>query len=46
MSLEIKPQKRIALQVKIRLNTGTVSFGVESVKSLKGQENLRLKNPA
>ena len=26
--------------------TGTVIFGVESLKSLKGQENLLLKNPA
>ena len=26
--------------------TGTVIFGVESFKSLKGQENLLLKNPA
>ena len=26
--------------------TGTVSFGVESLKSVKGQENLLLKNPA
>ena len=43
MSLEIKPQKCIALQVKIRLNTGTVIFGLESLKSLKGQENLPLQ---
>ena len=46
MSLEIKPQKCIALQVKIRLNTGTMIFGLESLQSLKGQENLLLKNPA
>ena len=26
--------------------TGTVSFDVESLESLKGQENLLLKNPA
>ena len=26
--------------------TGTVIFGVESLKSVKGQENLLLKNPA
>ena len=26
--------------------TGTVIFGIESLKSLKGQENLLLKNPA
>ena len=26
--------------------TGTVIFGVESLKSLKGHENLLLKNPA
>ena len=26
--------------------TGTVIFGVESLKSLKGQENLVLENPA
>ena len=26
--------------------TGTVIFGVKSLKSVKGQENLLLKNPA
>ena len=44
MSLKIKPLKRIALPVKLRSDIGTVIFGVKSFKSLKGQENLLLKN--
>ena len=44
MSLEIKPLKCIALQVKLRSDTGTVIFGAQSFKSWKGQENLLLKN--
>ena len=44
MSLKIKPLKWIALPVKLRSDIGTVIFGVESFKSLKGQENLLLKN--
>ena len=43
MSLEIKPLKCIVLPVKLRSDTGRVSFGVEYFKSLKGQENLLLK---
>ena len=44
MSLEIKPQKCTTLPMKLRRTTETVIFGVGSLKSLKGQENLLLKN--
>ena len=44
MSLEIKPLKCIVLPVKLGSDTGTAIFGVEYFKSLKGQENLLLKN--
>ena len=44
MGLEIKPLKCIVSPVKLRSDTGTVIFGVEYFKSIKGQENLLLKN--
>ena len=44
MSLEIKSLKCIVLPVKLRSDTGTVIFGVDYFKSLKGQENLLLRN--
>ena len=36
--------KCTSLPVKLRSDTGTVIFGVESFMFLKGQENLLLKN--
>ena len=44
MSHEIKPLKCIVSPVKLRSDTGTMIFGLNYFKSIKGQENLLLKN--
>ena len=46
MSFEIKPQEMHCFASENQTYTGTVIFGAESLKSLKSQENLLLKNPA